>query len=297
MAKIYVDTTRFVNFYESADDKIIQIEELQEIKSSLVLTEQTITEFRRKRFRAITKLRNSLEQTIRNDQPPKVAVIARLEEFKELEKLHRAKLKVIADYLAKLITDEQEDPVAKGILALRDDKVVCYLPLSDDAFLRAQKRKLLGNPPRSQNTYTIGDEVIWELLLANLKEDLVVVTGDKTYEENFSLLSEEYHERTGCKLLRATKWLKEGMRAIGKEPTKELIEAEEREKKEQESFADWSSFADSPAYLRRPWLDSFYHRNPLLFPDAVTVLPGGTLLHSGSGRLTDVTNPGPNTKK
>jgi hypothetical protein len=39
---------------------------------------------------------------------------------------------------------------------------------------------LLGNPPSSPDKITIGDEVIWELLLAKLREDLIVVTGDGT---------------------------------------------------------------------------------------------------------------------
>ena len=139
------------------------------------------------------------------------------------------------------MNDEQEDPVAKGILALPDDKAVCYLELSDDAFLKAQKRKLLGNPPSSPDQHTIGDEIIWELLLAKFREDLIIVTRDKTYEENLPLLKKEYKQETGFNLLLVTEKLSEAVERIGKEPTLELIEAE---KKEEESVAD--PFAGGP---------------------------------------------------
>src|SRR5262245_48084192 len=143
MAKIYVDTTRLIDFYEAADDKIVQVDELQKHKSSLVLTEQTITEFRRNRVQVITKLYNRLKKTINDDRPQAVAVIQRLPQFKEFMKLYHAKGKEILDYLTKLMNDEQEDPVAKGILASPDDKAVCYLELSDDAFLKAQRESCL----------------------------------------------------------------------------------------------------------------------------------------------------------
>jgi hypothetical protein len=55
MTRIYVDTTSLIDFYEVADDKIVQIEELIKHKTKLVLTEQTLTEFRRRRVEAFTR--------------------------------------------------------------------------------------------------------------------------------------------------------------------------------------------------------------------------------------------------
>ena len=63
---------------------------------------------------------------------------------------------------------------------------------------------MLGNPPCSPDKYTIGDEVIWELLIENMKEDLIIVTKDYTFHENLSLLTEEYQQRTGRTLLLVT---------------------------------------------------------------------------------------------
>ena len=56
MAKIYIDTTRLIDFYRVTDDKIVQLEELQKHKRNIVLTEQTRTEFRRNRVTALKQL-------------------------------------------------------------------------------------------------------------------------------------------------------------------------------------------------------------------------------------------------
>jgi hypothetical protein len=48
MVKIYVDTNRLIDFYRAAPGKCIQLEELEKQKRNVVLTEQTITEFRKK---------------------------------------------------------------------------------------------------------------------------------------------------------------------------------------------------------------------------------------------------------
>jgi hypothetical protein len=101
---------------------------------------------------------------------------------------------------------------------------------------KAQCRKLLGNPPSSPDKYTVGDEVILELLLANVKEDLIIVADDKTYSKNFPLLAEEYHQRTKRKLLLVTERFDHALEAIGQTPTPDLVEAEKEEEKSREQI-------------------------------------------------------------
>src|SRR5262249_41383177 len=125
--------------------------------------------------------------------------------------------------------DEQKDPVAQKFLALVADPAVVKLPLSDQAIRLAQRRKLLGNPPCSPDKHSVGDEVIWELLIGSLKEDLIIVTKDHTFHDNLSLLREEYQHRTGHRLLLVTEKFSEALKTIGQAPTKELIEVEKKE--------------------------------------------------------------------
>jgi hypothetical protein len=235
VAKIYPDTNRFVDFYRATHDNLDVFKALQGYKGSLVLTEQTITEFRRNRVRTLNWLVTEFAKTLKVG-PYTTAVIQALPGFKDLttwSDAYKKKGKEVLEQLKQFSTNEKKDPVAQQVLALAADPAVTYLKLSDQAIKRAHRRKLLGNPPCSPDKYTIGDEVIWELLIENLKEDLIIVTRDNTFHDNLPLLSEEYQQQTGQTLLLVTKTFSEALETIGQTPTQELIEAE---KKEQESL-------------------------------------------------------------
>jgi hypothetical protein len=130
-----------------------------------------------------------------------------------------------------LIADESSDPIAREVLALFADTAVQKFELDDAAIEKAHRRKLLGNPPCSPDKYTIGDEVIWELLL-KLREDLIIVTRDSTYDDHFPILRDEYKDKTGRNLLLITGKLSEAVQKIGEIPPEELLRAEEKENAE-----------------------------------------------------------------
>ena len=228
MAKIYVDTNRLIDFYRAAPGKCIQLEELEKQKRYLVLTEQTITEFRRNRVGELTRLKKAFQT---EHHLVNAGILQQLPEYKELEKTYQRKRPQILEYLKELIDDEKKDSVAQAILALSQDSAVKCFKLNQAVIATAHRRKLLGNPPSSPDKYTVGDEVIWEVLLANVKEDLIIVTDDETYPENFPLLAEEYHQRTKRKLLLVTERFDHALKAIGQTPTPDLVEAEEEEER------------------------------------------------------------------
>jgi hypothetical protein len=271
MAKIYPDTNRFVDFYQVALDNIDVFDELQKYKGSLVLTEQTITEFRRNRVSTLKWLVTQFKKTIDVGSPYTTTVLRVLPGHKELTELmaaYKKKGEGVLEHLKQLIADEKKDPVAQKFLALAADPAVTKLNLTDQAIDRAHRRKLLGNPPCSPDKYSVGDEVIWELLIENMTEDLIVVTKDHTFHDNLSLLSEEYQQRTGRKLLLVTETFSVALETIGQAPTKELIEAE---KKEQESLPPlgwldcddgaWHRIAVQESVSRRrfsaPWIAAY----------------------------------------
>jgi rRNA-processing protein FCF1 len=232
MAKIYPDTNRFVDFYQAALDNIDLFDELQKHRDSLVLTEQTIAEFRRNRVSTLHWLIAQFKKTIDVGSPYTTSIIRTLPGYSDLTELltaYRKKGDEVLEHLKQLIADEKKDPVAQKFLALAADAAVTKLKLTDQAIDRAHRRKLLGNPPCSPDKYSVGDEVIWELLLEHMKDDLIVVTKDHTYRDNLSLLREEYQQRTGKTLLLVTEEFSEALKAIGQVPTKELIEAEKKE--------------------------------------------------------------------
>ncbi|MBI3410977.1 MAG: DUF4935 domain-containing protein [Planctomycetes bacterium] len=232
MARIYPDTNRFVDFYRTSHEKIVVLDELLKIAGSIVLTEQTITEFRRNRVSQLKKLIKQFRDASKSCNADKPALLLELPEYKELAELVsqcKKKRKEIVRHLEQLVEDEQKDPVAQRFLALAGDAALTKLKLTNETIDRAHKRKFLGNPPCSPDRYTVGDEVIWELLLENMKDDLIVVTEDGTFHENLSLLREEYQHRTEKKLLLVTKKLSEALELIGQNPTQELIEVEKKE--------------------------------------------------------------------
>jgi hypothetical protein len=57
---------------------------------------------------------------------------------------------------------------------------------------KAKLRKSLGNPPTSPDRHTIGDELIWESLLDGCADDLMIVSRDKTFLDNASILGGEF---------------------------------------------------------------------------------------------------------
>jgi hypothetical protein len=260
MAKIYPDTNRFVDFYQAALDNIDVFDELQKYKGTLVLTEQTITEFRRNRVSTLNWLVTQFKKTIDVGSPYTTTVLRALPSHKELTELlaaYKKKGAEVLEHLKQLIADENKDPVAQKFLALAADAAVMNLKLTDQAIDRAHRRKLLGNPPCSPDKYSVGDEVIWELLIENMKEDLIIVTKDYTFHENLSLLTEEYQQRTGRTLLLVTEKFSEALKTIGQAPTKELIEAE---KKEQESLPPLGWLSPSMDYANNVVIQHAYRQ-------------------------------------
>ena len=62
MAKIYPDTNYFIDFYRVAKESFDILDELQQYKTSLVLTEQTVTEFRRNRVSTLNWFEHSVQR-------------------------------------------------------------------------------------------------------------------------------------------------------------------------------------------------------------------------------------------
>jgi len=47
---------------------------------------------------------------------------------------------------------------------------------------------------------TVGDELIWEMILDRVHDDLILVSRDTTYRNHVTFLTREYREGTGCRL-------------------------------------------------------------------------------------------------
>jgi predicted nucleic acid-binding protein len=231
MTKIYTDTNWFLNFYRKALDDLALLDELAKYKGTLIITRQTINEFLRNRVTTLKGVISEFKKSV-DVRPPHTTALLRSfpahEELKSITEDYKKKSKEVLDYLRQVIEDDKKDPVVQKLLALWDDATVTKLETSDELVDKAFKRKLLGNPPTSPGKHTIGDELIWELLLVNMKEDLVVVTGDRTFLENKALLQEEFSSRTGKTLILITEEFSSALKADGKIPSEKLIDVEKQ---------------------------------------------------------------------
>jgi len=229
--KIYTDTNWFLNFYRKALEDLAFLDDLVKYKGTLIITRQTINEFLRNRVTTLKVVISEFKNSVDVRPPHTTALLRSLpahEELKSITEDYKKKAKGVSDYLQQVIEDDKKDPVAQKLLALWTDPAVTILEPSDELVDKAFRRKLLGNPPTSSGKHTIGDELIWELLLANMKEDLVVVTGDRSFLDNKALLQEEFSSRTGKTLKDITEKFSSALKTAGKTPSEKLIKVEKQ---------------------------------------------------------------------
>lgn len=220
--KIYIDTNIYVDFYQAATDPVGAFDELITRSDVIVCTRQTINEFSRNRARVISKTTEEFKKSAKIN-PYTTALLRHMKEFQDVIDARDA-LKGAADALVavldQILDDTAIDPVFRKYLDLLGR--IPIFETTELIFRTAHRRKLLGEPPSSESKPTIGDEVIWESLLANIKEDLVLVTRDNSFHENRQFLEAEFKIRTGKKLLLVTKQINEALRLAGKQESPKL---------------------------------------------------------------------------
>ncbi|MGZ3789863.1 MAG: PIN domain-containing protein, partial [Bacteriovorax sp.] len=96
---------------------------------------------------------------------------------------------------------------------------------SDEALKLAVRRRDLGNPPRSPKKDTIGDEIIWESILNEVKDDLVFVTRDNGFFEGRLFLEREFSAKTNKKVMFKDK-ISSAISMIGVKLPKDVVDAE-----------------------------------------------------------------------
>jgi predicted nucleic acid-binding protein len=269
MTKIYIDTNIFLDFYQSSTDRLSVFEEIERHSKSIVLTEQTVNEFRRNKNARLNELAKNVKQAS-SVKIHTTALIQSLPEFKAWNevKQHAEELaKQVSQKLLAWAQDESNDPVNTAFEKLVKESKL--FRTSSASIEKAKTRKLLGEPPTSPDKYTIGDELIWETILESCREDLIilslrlvkpipnnwkflfyrmfypafdlalltlglVVSRDKTFLENVGLLKSGYQAETSADLLTITPKLSDAFNLIGT-PAK-AVEKAEREIEENKVF-------------------------------------------------------------
>jgi hypothetical protein len=229
VARVYVDTNIFMDFYQSAHDRIGVFTELLDRAGSLITTEQTLAEFERNRAQGLSALIDAFSKST-DVEPYTTAIITSLEEWEPLIQKrdeYKKQAKEVLSRLKSFRADPSTDPVFKKFREVMGAKGVKVIQTTDELITRAHQRKLLGNPPSSPGKHTIGDELIWESLLAGCGDDLVIVSRDRTFTAHEAFLRDEYAKRTGKKLLEVSNVLTKALKLVG--VGSELVEKEEHD--------------------------------------------------------------------
>lgn len=147
--------------------------------------------------------------------------------------------KKLLDFTKNLEANKDIDIIYTWFKKIIDNKNILIYKSSTDIFSKAHMRNLSGNPPKSLKTKTICDEIIWETILANISDDLIIVSRDGTYSLYNYYLKAEFKEKVDKKLI------------ITENLTDALKEIKEKASKETELF-DKESISEE--FIERPIL-------------------------------------------
>lgn len=199
--RIFIDTNVFLDMYRSNIQSDINtlMKFLYENKKYLITTEQSINEFSRNRYTILNESLESFKKTTNIDKGSST-FLRSLNGYKKYEdslKKFREQRQAVIEEIQGKIESTQKDDIYLKFKRLWSTKNIIIA--SNEIIDAANRRKISGNPPTSDK-YTCGDEIIWESLLeyeAVNKEDLIIVSKDKTFIQNREFLSEEYLQKTG----------------------------------------------------------------------------------------------------
>jgi predicted nucleic acid-binding protein len=252
MAKIFIDTNVFLDFYESSRQTLKVLLELHKHSDSVVFPRLVYDEFLRRRVGVLKKVITGIKGEYHTYT---TAIIQDLEGFnslKEVREKHKEQLRIVEDSIKEIINDTHKDSVFSEVTSLFQSKDVKIFEYDNDIIQKANKRHLLGQPPGTDKV-NICDEVIWEAILSNIDDDIIIVSRDGTYRDNYFYLNFEFKDKIDRELLKVCDKITEGIKLLGETVPPEIIELEgkqidalTREKFLDDLFdAEWIGFSSS----------------------------------------------------
>lgn len=228
--KILIDTNIYLDFYRSNNAALKLFDEMEKHFDKIILTDQIIVEFERSRETVIRKVKQSFESesAIDNFSSSYVKALPEFKELIDIQKQYVTQRKKVTEVLTETIRSQKGDPIAYFFKTLVDAslKAGSLLQTTDDIIARAHKRKLIGNPPTTADKYSIGDEINWEIILENIKDDIIIVGRDNTFRDNISFLEKEFTKVTGKYIFKLTDSITEAFSAVGIETDEDLKNVE-----------------------------------------------------------------------
>lgn len=227
--RILIDTNIFLDFYRSNKTPVNIFSTLLENIDKFILTDQIIQEFERSRESVIKGIKQKfqLESKLENFSSSYLQNLAAFKELIEIQKQYKAKQKEVSQSIDEILKNPSLDPIADYFKEFVNESlrssIVYYT--TDEIMRKAKIRKNIGNPPTSEK-FSLGDEINWEIVLENIKEDIIIVGRDNTYANNLTFLQKDFHKRTGYIISDLTESITYALQKVGVETSKELADEE-----------------------------------------------------------------------
>jgi hypothetical protein len=180
---LFIDTNIFLSFYHLSSDDLEELRKLDVLlerkKLALYLPTQVIDEHQRNRDGKIDDaLKRFRDQRLSLQFPQICKDYPEYDKLRDLQEQYRG---LHATLLRKIESDVIDESLkADEIIHKLFSRAHC-IPLTDELFAKAQRRRDLGNPPGKRDS--LGDAINWEALMATVprNDPLYFVSDDGDY--------------------------------------------------------------------------------------------------------------------
>jgi hypothetical protein len=174
------------------------LDDLVGLGTCVLFPEQVIREFRRNRSDRIDEYITSYKSPPKPITPGFLADAPEANAAVEAHKVFTAAISALQKAADQRKLSAASDPVSVKVEALY--AAATKIPTTEEIVAQAEKRMLRGDPPMSIGKRSVGDEIIWESVLAAPADDLILVSRDGTFSKHRAFLAEELKRSTGKSL-------------------------------------------------------------------------------------------------
>lgn len=263
-ALIFIDTNIVLDFYRiiGSESGLSMLTHIDNNHDKIIVTSQVEMEYKKHRQRVIIAAHKEFKSPATGSLNPP-AFLRQTQAAKSIAQNKKAiegQTKKLKERIERCLKNPgRNDPVYKTFQRLF--KATTPLNLSRDKDIRvsvrelAEKRFLLGYPPRKDSDTSIGDPINWEWIVHCAKEqarDVVIVSRDSDYGPIFDghsiindWLAQEFSQRVGGQKISLTSKLTEGFKlaSIKVSPKEVRDEADLLKKMRETPYGTAASFA------------------------------------------------------
>ncbi|MFC1578514.1 PIN domain-containing protein [Thermodesulfobacteriota bacterium] len=242
---LFIDTNIYLDFYRIRNEvKISFLKHLEAIKESLIITDQVEMEFKKNRQSAILEGMSGLQRPKKIDIPGVLkkdkSATALKKDYERIDgRIKKLKARLDNVFESPVRYDKVYQVLQRLFSKRQNIDLYRKHKKRYDVRQLAEKRFMLGYPPRKKNDTSIGDAINWEWLITVASEtnadiwivsrdsDYGVIQGDKSFLNDW--LKQEFQERISKKrkIVLCPK-LSQALREFEIPVTQEEEEAEDR---------------------------------------------------------------------